>query len=44
MDWNVNDVMPGSDWGWEFGDFEKEISWDSTLGRASPAGGWLWTM
>ena len=30
--------------GWEFGDFEKDVSWDSTLGRASPAGGWLWTM
>ena len=26
--------------GWEFGDFEKEISWDPTLGRASPAGGY----
>ena len=25
--------------GWEIGDFEKEVSWDSTLGRASPAGG-----
>ena len=22
--------------GREFGDFEKEVSWDSTLGRASP--------
>ena len=25
--------------GWEFGDFEKDVSWDLTLGRASPAGG-----
>ena len=25
--------------GWEFGDFEKAVSWDLTLGRASPAGG-----
>ena len=25
--------------GWELGDFEKTVSWDSTLGRASPAGG-----
>ena len=25
--------------GWEFGDFEKEVCWYSTLGRASPAGG-----
>ena len=24
----------------EFGDFEKEVSWDPTLGRASPAGGY----
>ena len=26
--------------GWEFGDFEKVVSWDPTLGRASPAGGY----
>ena len=26
--------------GWEFGDFEKDVSWDPTLGRASPAGGY----
>ena len=25
--------------GWEFGDFEKDVSWDSTMGRANPAGG-----
>ena len=25
---------------WEFGDFETEVSWDPTLGRASPAGGY----
>ena len=23
---------------WEFGDFEKAVSWDLTLGRASSAG------
>ena len=27
--------------GWEFGDFEKAVSWDLTLGQASPAGGGL---
>ena len=26
--------------GWEFGDFEKDVSWDLTLGRACPVGGW----
>ena len=26
--------------GWEFGDFEKDVSWDSALGRASPDGGY----
>ena len=26
--------------GWEFGDFEKDVCWDPTLGRASPAGGY----
>ena len=26
--------------GWEFGDFEKDVSWDPALGRASPAGGY----
>ena len=26
--------------GREFGDFEKDVSWDPTLGRASPAGGY----
>ena len=26
--------------GWEFGDFKKDLSWDPTLGRASPAGGY----
>ena len=25
--------------GWEFGDFEKDVSWDPTLGQANPAGG-----
>ena len=30
--------------GWEFGDFEKDVSWDSTQGRASPAEGWQSTM
>ena len=25
---------------WKFGDFEKDVSWDQTLGRASPAGGY----
>ena len=24
--------------GWEFGDFEKDVSWDPYLGRANPAG------
>ena len=26
--------------GWEFSDFEKDVSWDPTQGRASPAGGY----
>ena len=26
--------------GREFGDFEKDVSWDLTLGEASPAGGY----
>ena len=26
--------------GWEFGDFEKDVSWDPTLVRASRAGGY----
>ena len=26
--------------GWEFGDFEKDVSWDPTLGRASQTGGY----
>ena len=26
--------------GWEFGDFEKDVSWDPTLGRANPVGGY----
>ena len=25
---------------WEFGDFEKDVSWDPTLDRASSAGGY----
>ena len=25
---------------WEFGDFEKDVSWDPTLGQVSPAGGY----
>ena len=24
----------------EFGDFEKDVSWDLTLGKASPSGGY----
>ena len=27
-------------WAGEFGDFEKDVSWDLTLGEASPAGGY----
>ena len=27
-------------WAVIFGDFEKEVSWDLTLGRDSPAGGY----
>ena len=27
-------------WAGEFGDFKKEVSWDLTLGEASPAGGY----
>ena len=38
-DWGVNDAMLESE-KWEFGDFEKGISWDPTLGHASPAGGY----
>ena len=26
--------------GWEFGDFEKDVRWDPTLGQSSPAGGY----
>ena len=26
--------------GLEFGDFEKDVSWDPILGQASPAGGY----
>ena len=26
--------------GWKFGDFEKDVSWDPTLGRASQAEGY----
>ena len=26
--------------GWEFGDFEKDVTWHPTLGRASPVGGY----
>ena len=39
LDWGVNDVMPGSDGLriWWF--LKKAVSWDLTLGRASPAGG-----
>ena len=30
--------------GWEFGDFEKDVRWDPTQGRASPAGGYgMWS-
>ena len=36
-DWGVNDIIPESE-GWEFGDFEKAVSKDLTLGHASPAG------
>ena len=27
-------------WAEIFGDFEKDVSWDPTLGQASPAGGY----